>query len=94
MVNVVVSRKRTINVSANGTGGVIDTSVPVTIKTTPTIHSGNAEAIIDTVDELKDVDLAYRANGSTLVYDANTHKYNVKNLEFTEIDGNLDGGTF
>lgn len=93
MVNVVVSRKRTINVSANGTGGVIDTSVPVTIKTTPTIYSGNGNGI-DTVDELKDVNLAARSNGSTLIYNANTNKYDVKILDFTEIDGNLDGGTF
>ena len=37
MVNVVVSRKRNVKVSTNATAGVIDTSIPVTLKNTPII---------------------------------------------------------
>lgn len=89
MVNVVVSRKRFINVSTHGTGGVIDTTVPVTLKNVPALMSG-----AHTVDELSDVNLAQRTDGSTLIYDQPTNTYVVKELNFTEITGDLDGGTF
>jgi hypothetical protein len=89
MVNVVVSRKRTVNVSSHGTGGVIDTSVPVTLKNVPTIMTG-----VHTFDELTDVNLNSRTDGSVPVYDQPTNTYVVKHLDFTEIDGDLDGGTF
>jgi hypothetical protein len=91
MVNIVVSRKRFVNVSSHGTGGVIDTSVPVTIKNVPTIMTGGGAT---TIDQLTDVNLAQRTDGATLVYDQPTNTYIVKELDFTEITGNLDGGTF
>jgi hypothetical protein len=88
MVNVVVSRKRNIQVSSN-TAGVIDTTVPVTLKNVPTLVNG-----VDTIDELHDVNLAQRNDGSTLVYDAPSDTYVVKKLEFVDIVGDLDGGIF
>lgn len=91
MVNVVVSRKRFINVSSHGTGGVIDTSVPVTIKNTPSILSSGGAT---TIDQLTDVNLLQRTDGATLIYDQPTNTYIVKHVDFTEIDGILDGGTF
>lgn len=89
MVNVVVSRKRNVKVSTNATAGVIDTTIPVTLKNTPIISSG-----IDTIDELRDVGLSQRSDGSTLIYDNTTDTYQVKHLDFGYIDGDLDGGVF
>ena len=89
MVNVVVSRKRNVKVSSNATAGVIDTSIPVTLKNTPIISSG-----IDTIDELRDVGLSQRTDGSTLIYDNTTDTYQVKHLDFENIVGDLDGGVF
>lgn len=88
MVNVVVSRKRNIQVSSN-TVGVIDTTVPVTLKNVPTLVNG-----VDTIDELNDVNLSQRNDGSTLVYDQPSDTYVVKHLDFVDIAGDLDGGTF
>jgi hypothetical protein len=89
MVNVVVSRKRNVKVSSNATAGVIDTTTSVTLKNTPTISSG-----IDTIDELRDVGLSQRTDGSTLIYDNTTDTYQVKHLDFDNIVGDLDGGVF
>jgi hypothetical protein len=89
MVNVVVSRKRNVKVSSNATGGVIDTTVPVTLKNAPVLSSG-----LDTIDELRDVGLTQRSDGSTLIYDDSTDTYQVKHLNFVNIDGDLDGGVF
>ena len=92
MVNVVVSRKRFVNVSTHGTGGVIDTTVPVTLKNVPTIISAGGGAT--TIDQMTDVNLSLRTDGSTLIYDQPTNTYIVKHVDFTEVDGTLDGGTF
>jgi hypothetical protein len=89
MVNVVVSRKRNVRISTNATAGVIDTTTPVTLKNIPTIASG-----VDTIDELRDVGVSQRSEGSTLVYDVTTDTYQVKQLTFGFIDGDLDGGVF
>jgi len=92
MVNVVVSRQRFVNVSTHGTGGIIDTTVPVTLKNVPTIISGGGGAT--TIDQLTDVNLAQRTDGSTLIYDQPTNTYIVKEMDYAEVKGNVDGGTF
>lgn len=89
MVNVVVSRKRNIKVSSNATAGVIDTSVPVTIKNVPTMNIG-----VNTIDQMTDVNLSQRTDGATLVYDQPTNTYIVKELNFSEVSGSIDGGEF
>lgn len=92
VTNVVVGRKRNIRVSANGTAGVLDTVVPVTLKNTPTISSGTG---IDRLDHLKDVYAAGETAGAVPVYDSVTDKYIVKKLDLgTDVVGDLDGGTF
>lgn len=89
MVNVVVSRKRNVKVTSNSTAGVIDTTVPVTLRNVPIVTNG-----IDTIDELHDVNLSQRNDGSTLVYDEPSDKYIVKKIDFVDIVGDLDGGIF
>lgn len=88
-INVVVGKKRSITVTANGTGSVIDTRTPVTLKNITALTSG-----VNAFDELSDVNLAQRIDGSVPIYDQPTDTYVVKHLDFTEIDGDLDGGTF
>lgn len=49
----------------------------------------------DRLDRLKDVEEGLLpSDGSTLVYDQETDKYEVKKLQFEDIDDNLDGGSF
>lgn len=95
MVNVVVSRRRNVKISSNATGGIIDTTVPVTIRAGTGISTGTGNVVVyTTVDELLDVNIQQRVDGSTLVYDTATDTYVVKPLEFFEMSGDLDGGTF
>lgn len=82
MVNVIVARPRTIQVSSNATAGILDTSTPVTLKST-----GTAGAGITRLDSLVDVNATGETNNATLVYESTSDTYVVK-----EID--LDGGTF
>lgn len=88
MTNVVVSKKRTVQVSANATAGIINTTVPVTLKNN-TILTGSTR-----LDRLTDVDANNETSGSTLVYDASTDKYIVQKLDISNVTGDLDGGTF
>jgi len=49
----------------------------------------------DRLDRMKDVEEGLMpADGSTLVYDQETDKYEVKKLQFEDIDDDLDGGSF
>lgn len=89
MTNVVVARKRTIQVSANGTAGILDTTVPITLKNNPVISSG-----ANRLDKLNDVVANAEVNGATLVYQSNTDTYIVKKLDLSDVTGDLDGGTF
>ena len=88
MTNVIVARQRNIQVSSNATGGIIQTSVPVTIKGTPTLASGNT---LLKIKNLQNVDSANEQDGSLLVYHANTAKWVAQKVE---LNSDLDGGTF
>lgn len=88
MTNVVVARKRTIQVSTNATAGIIDTSTPITLK------NNQAVGGITRLDQMLDVDASTEANGATLIYNSSIDKYIVKSLNFDDISGDLDGGTF
>lgn len=83
---------RTINsikVSVNATSGIITSTSPVTVKNISTVGSENVR-----LDQLSDVVPNNEVDKATLVYDAATDKYIVKLMEFNDISGNLDGGTF
>jgi hypothetical protein len=81
MVNVIVARSRNIKVSSNATAGILDSSTPVTIKST----SGSTS--ITRLDSLVDVNASNETDRATLVYDSLTDTYVVKQMD-------LDGGTF
>lgn len=88
MTNVVVSRKRTIQISANATAGIIDTTTGVVLKNNPVL--ANAERL----DKLNDVVANNEVDGATLVYNSASDKYVVQKLDFSNVTGDLDGGTF
>lgn len=81
VINVVVSKKTKV--------GTIGSDVPVTLKNVPTLASG-----VTSFDQLSDVNLQQRTDGSVPIYDQPTNTYVVKHIDFAEIDGDLDGGTF
>lgn len=89
MVNVVVSRKRTIQISANATAGIIDTSTPVVLKNNPVVLGGTTR-----LDKLTDVAANTEIDGATLVYNAANDTYVVQKLDISDVTGDLDGGTF
>lgn len=91
MTNVIVARQRTIAVSTNATSGIINTTVPVTLKNNPVLSSGGSAT---SITALNDVNVVNAANGATLVYDPTTNTFLVEPLNFVDIVGVLDSGTF
>lgn len=89
MTNVVVSRKRTVQISANATAGIIDTSTPVVLKNNPVTIGASTR-----LDKLTDVVANTEVNGATLVYNAANDTYVVQKLDLSNVTGDLDGGTF
>lgn len=89
MTNVIVARKRNIQVSVNATAGIIQPTSPVTIQKTPNINIGRTR-----LDQMEDVSSTGEANGATLVYDSTIDKYIVKKLNLSDVEGDLDGGEF
>lgn len=73
----------TITASVNTSGGQIQASAPVTLRSTP-----------NRLDALDDVIEGSPEDGSTLVYRASDDKYIVQQLNLSNIGGNLDGGDF
>lgn len=86
-VNVVVGRKRNIQVSANATGGSVSTNRnQVTLKSSITP--------ITRLDSLADVNAAGEVMGAVPVYNSVTDTYVVQKLNLIDVTGDLDGGTF
>jgi len=88
MTNVLVARKRDIKVSMNATSGIVDSTIPVTLKNSQALSGPNR------LDRLLDVDATGEIENATLVYNADTDKYVVKKLDFANVTGSLDGGIF
>jgi hypothetical protein len=89
MVNVIVGKQKQVKVSANNTAGIIQSFVPVTLKNFSSLTSS-----ITNLEDLKDVDASQKTDGSTVVYNVSDSKYHVQKLNFSEISGSVDGGTF
>ena len=74
-------------------------SVKATFNSTEAIATlrkgGDGTTQYDRLDRMKDVhEGILPPDGSTLVYDQETDKYEVKKIQFDDIDDNLDGGSF
>lgn len=71
-------------IRVNIQGQTLTTQAPVTLRNTASDYNA--------IDRLTDVEITQRADGSTLVYNATTDKYEVKPLAAALTE--LDGGTF
>ncbi len=74
----------TIKATVNTSGGSIQSSAPVTLKT----------ATAGRLDTLVDVEEVSPADGHTLVYRSSDDKYVVQQLSLQNVSGALDGGSF
>ena len=91
-INVVIAKPRQIQVSANATLGIIDSSTPVVLKNNPSLIVAGSG--IERFDRLRDIDAATEVEGAVPVYQANSDVYVVKKLDLNNITGEVDGGTF
>lgn len=82
--NIVVAQVSGQTIRVTQQNQVISTQAPVTLR--------NTSADYNAIDRLTDVELSAREDGSTLVYNASTDKYEVKPI--TAAITGLDGGTF
>jgi hypothetical protein len=73
-------------------------SVKATLNSTEaitTLKKDSGGSNYDRLDRMKDVvEGMMPEDGSTLVYDQETDKYEVKKLELSDIEADLDGGNF
>ena len=91
-LNVVIGKPRRIQVSANATLGIIDSSTPVVLKNNPSLIAVGSG--VERFDRLRDIDAAAEVEGAVPIYQANTDVYLVKKLDLDYITGEVDGGTF
>jgi hypothetical protein len=90
VANVIVANKKTVQVSADNSLGIIDSTAPVNLVKTPTIVSLGVQKI----EELNDVNSSNKVQGATLVYDYSNNNYVATQLDMDYITGGLHGGTF
>ena len=85
-----------IKLNTSNTGFIVRPSFAAPSNpTTSTIIKNQAMTTSGRLDHLQDVvEGPDPAVGSTLVYNKDTDKYEVHRLEFTDVDGPLDGGDF
>ena len=68
--------------------GFLQPSAPLTIK------NQRREYQINSIQDLPDVDEVDVESGATIVYNADTNKYEVKPLDISDVTGIIDGGEF
>ena len=85
MTNVIVATKRPIQIASGGTAGLVQTTSQVTIK--------NTQASLS-MEQLNNVVSTEETTGSMLVYDSDIKKWITKRIQFEDLAGNLDGGSF
>jgi len=81
---IIRTSKQTVKL--NNTGGTLNSTKEVTLKNQLT-EFRSIEDILD-VEEIDVVD------GATLVYNATTGKYEVRPLDFGDVEVNVDGGEY
>ena len=77
-----------IVVKVNTTNGFLQPSSPITIK------NQLREYQINSIQDLPDVAEEAVVDGATLVFNANSNLYEVKQLDVTDLSGVIDGGEF
>ena len=75
------------NVKITNTGGVLQSSTPVTLK--------NQITEINSIEDIRDVSEIEVVAGATLVYNSENDKYEVRKINSEDFGTiNLDGGSF
>jgi hypothetical protein len=87
-MKAVIGRTTTQNIRVQTTGGLLQTSTPITLK--------NQVTEISSIEDIRDVAEVEVVAGATLVYNPINDKYEVKQITQEDISGdiNLDGGEF
>lgn len=87
-MKVVVAKTTSQNVKVTNTGGILQSTTPITLK--------NQITEINSIEDIRDVAEVEVVAGSTLVYNPINDKYEVKKITQEDISGdiNLDGGEF
>ena len=90
-MKVAIGKTTTQNVKVTNTGGVLQSTTPITLKNQITEITE-----INSIEDIKDVAEVEVVAGSTLVYNPINDKYEVKKITQEDISGdiNLDGGEF
>lgn len=86
-----VNQLKSIKVTVNSTAGILNSTNQVVLKNNPVLTSAVGTTRLD---KLTDVDPSGEIDKATLIYDLSQDKYIVKKMEFGDLDGDLDGGTF
>lgn len=87
-MKAVIGRTTTQNIKVHTTGGLLQTSTPITLK--------NQVNEISSIEDIRDVAEVDVSEGATLVYNSSNDKYEVRKLQAEDLSGNinLDGGEF
>jgi hypothetical protein len=73
-------------VTVNNLGNVLTGVSPITLK--------NQVTEISSIEKIADVETVDKNTGSTLVYNASNLTYEVKPLDYNNLSGSIDCGTF
>ena len=74
------------NVKVNSIGGTLTPYAPITLK--------NQAIEITSIENIPDVDEINVTDGATLIFNSTTNKYEIKPLNFSDLSGDIDGGSF
>jgi len=74
------------SVKVTNLGGTLTSSSPITLK--------NQIVEITSIENIADVSEINVTDGATLIYNSSTDKYEIKPLNFDDLSGDIDGGTF
>lgn len=74
------------SVKVNNVGGTLTPYAPITLK--------NQVIELTSIENIADVDEINVTDGATLIYNSSTDKYEIKPLNFNDLSGDIDGGTF
>jgi hypothetical protein len=85
-LNAKITKINNVQAKVINNAGVLSTVAPLTLK--------NQVQEIRSIEDISDVDEIDVITGSTLVYNSNTDKYEIKLLSLENVAGALDGGTF
>lgn len=84
-----IAKHTTQQIKVNSNGGVLQSTTPITLK--------NQISEIQSIEDIRDVSEVEVVSGSTLVYNPENDKYEVRKLTAEDVNiesFDLDGGTF